>query len=360
MSRPKILVLGGYGDAGRAVVHALCATGRFDVLAAGRNAKKLEPLQAIGVEVMQLDVRDMTALEAGVRKAGLVVNCVGPYIGTGAEIAAVVQASGAVYIDIASEQEHYRRLTQVVEPTGSLVIAGAGAYPGLSGLLLLALLEQHPGATKAELALIAGPPANPEAGGAQSVTAVIELAYPLQALRNGGLVSIRPGAHREFVFPAPFGARAALVWPQLEALMLEPKLTDLETHVALGHAPLPRPWVLRLISWLRPVPGSLSLRLISRYLGSRRVAEDEATQNKGALWASVRQGDAVHTMSVLTSDLNAATAWLPVLLANRWADGELVGNGLVHAAQVLPPSEAVELAKQSSTFVFCEDDAPPP
>jgi len=352
MSRPKILVLGGYGDAGRAVIDALRQDDRFDVIAAGRNPKKLKALEDLGIEVVQLDVRDTAALEACVRKAGLVVNCVGPYIGTGAEIAAVVQASGAVYIDIASEQEHYRRLTRIVEPTGSLVIAGAGAYPGLSGLLLLALLEQHPGATKAELALIAGSPANPDAGGAQSVTAVIELAFPLQALRGGGLVSIQPGAHREFVFPKPFGEREALVWPQLEALMLEPNLTDLETHVALGHAPLPHPWVLRLISWLRPVPGSLSLRLISRYLGSRRVVEDEATQNQGAVFASVRQAGEVRTLSVLTRDLTAATAWLPVLLANRWADGELVGTGLVHAAQVLPPTEAVKMAKRSSTFSF--------
>ncbi len=354
MTRPKILVLGGYGDAGRAVVDALCEADRFDVVAAGRNPKKLEALQALGVEVVQLDVRDTAALQAGVRGVGLVVNCVGPYIGTGAESAMVAQASGAVYLDIASEQEHYRRLNEVVEPTGSLVIAGAGAYPGLSGLLLLALLEQHPGATKAELALIAGPPANPSAGRAQSVSAVIELAFPLQALRDGGLVSIQPGARRGFRFPEPFGEREALVWPQLETLVLEPHLTDLETHVALGHAPLPDPWVLRLLSWLRPVPGSFSLRLISRYLGSRRVAEDEVIQNQGAVLASVRQGNAVHTLSVLTRDLTAATAWLPVLLANRWADGELIGTGLVHAAQVLPPTEAVRLAKRSSTFLFEE------
>jgi hypothetical protein len=144
------------------------------------------------------------------------------------------------------------------------------------------------------------------------------------------------------------------VWPQLETLMLEPHLTDLETHVALGHAPLPHPWVLRLISWLRPVPGSLSLRVISRYLGSRRVVEDEKTQNQGAVLALVRLGDTVHTLSVLTRDLTGATAWLPVLLANTWADGDLKGTGLVHAAQVLPLTEAMTLAKQSSTFTFEE------
>jgi hypothetical protein len=332
-------------------VDALLAADRFEVVAAGRDAQKLAPLEAAGVEVVQLDVRDESALAACVGTVGLVVNCVGPFIGTGAPIAAVVQACGAVYIDIASEQEHCRRLRALVEPTGSLVIAGAGAYPGLSGLLLLALLERHPGAKRAEMALIVGPPANPHAGGAQSLSAVIELAFPLQALREGELVNVVLGGQRVFSFPAPFGQREALVWPQLETLMLAPYVDSLETHVALGHAPLPPAWLLRTVSWLHPVPGSAALRWIARYLGSRGVAVDPATQNQGALVVSLQEGEREHRLSALTVDLHMATAWLPTLLAKRWADGELLGVGLVHAAQLLNPAEVLFLLERESVLV---------
>jgi saccharopine dehydrogenase-like NADP-dependent oxidoreductase len=176
MGNRTVLVLGAYGEAGAAIVRGLCATARFDVVAAGRNAAKLAGLARSieGLSTCQLDITHDEALRDTMACAGLVINCVGPYIGTGAQVAMAALDVGIPYLDIASEQEHYRRLramqARCIE-AGGLILTGAGAYPGLSGLLLKAMIQRHPGARGAEMGLISGPHADPEAGAAQSLSA---------------------------------------------------------------------------------------------------------------------------------------------------------------------------------------------
>jgi len=223
MTTRTVLVLGAYGEAGAAIVRELCATNAFDVIGAGRSREKLSALARGGeaLRTLQLDITDQHALVRAVGDAELVINCVGPFISAGAQVAQAAREAGAACFDIASEQEHYRRLRALDAGPGQdrgLILTGVGAYPGLSGILLKSLLSRFPDSESAEMAIITGPHAAPSAGGAQSVSGVVELAFELSDLRGGRLHRLRPGRRRRLEFPAPFGARAVLTWPQLEVL----------------------------------------------------------------------------------------------------------------------------------------------
>jgi len=364
MTTRTVLVLGAYGEAGAAIVRGLCTTGTFDVLGAGRNREKLSALKRDNeaLRTLQLDITDQPALARAIGEAELVINCVGPFISTGAQTARAARAAGAAYFDIASEQEHYRRLRALGAGPGQdrgLILTGVGAYPGLSGILLKSLLSRYPDAESAEMALITGPHAESSAGGAQAVSGVLELAFALSGLRGGRLHRLRPGRRRRFEFPAPFGAREVLTWPQLEVLAAaeDGELGELSTFAALGGERLPSWLLLQALAFLRPTPGSLSLSLVKRSLAARSArttpAPDDATVNKGALVVSVRCGEETHTALALAHDLPAATAWLPVYAAKRWAEGALPRAGVAVPMDVLDADAVLAALREpraSATF----------
>ena len=352
-----VLVLGATGEAGSAVVRGLVATRGFRVLGAGRDPDKLSALAALAddLSVLRLDIRDRGALADALSQAGLVINCVGPYLGSGAQIARAAIDARVAYLDLASEQEHYRRLLQLNQAShaaGVPVLVGAGAYPGLSGIVLAALLRAHPDAEAAEMALIAGPHADAQAGRAQAISGLLELATPLEALEGGQLRRIVPGRRRVFGFPAPFGARPVMAWPQLEVLHLAAtgQLRDLSTFVALkGHVPPPRV-LLRALGSLRPTPGSAVLRACERVLALRRARARPATDpttNHGAMVIALRAGATAHTATALATDLAAATAWLPVYIAQRWAAGELDACGVRLPMEVLSPEPVLAALRRA-------------
>ena len=62
---------------------------------------------------MILDVTDSQALQTVCNEAQLIINCVGPYLKHGADIATATLAANASYIDFANEQSHYNRLQRL-------------------------------------------------------------------------------------------------------------------------------------------------------------------------------------------------------------------------------------------------------
>jgi len=352
MDARPVVVLGAYGEAGSAVVRALAATKAFEVVAAGRDAAKLAALQRTGdgLSTLQLDVFDAQALAAALRTAGLVINCVGPYVRSGLLLARAAVEAKVAYLDLASEQEHARQLRALdssARQAGTPVLTGVGAYPGLSGILLQALLRRHPGAQSVELALVTGAHADPALGAAQAVSGVMELAFPLTELEDGRLVEVVPGERRSFDFPQPFGPTAVMRWPQLEVLSLAAagRVRDASTFVALGGEALPARTLLRLLRRLRPTPGSRVLAAVTRLLAARRRRQKPhrpaETTNRGAIVVVLREGDEVHTASASVQDVAAATSWLPVYAAKRWAEGGLA-PGVAIPLEVFQPQRVID------------------
>ena len=355
------MVLGAYGEAGSAVARGLAATKLFNVTAAGRDQKKLDLLVGSNADVsgLRLDIRDRSALDDALLGANLVINCVGPYVGMGADVANAAIAARVPYFDIASEQEHYRRLLSqdsACRDSGGLVLTGVGAYPGLSGIMLKALLKKIPNAQSGEMALITGHHADPSVGHAQEISGVVELAYDLMDLNDGKLRRITPGVRRDFEFPLPFGAAKVMNWPQMEVLSLAATGTfrDFSTFVALGGEKLPSRLELRLLRALRPTPESRVLAMCARVLEKRRSRAlakpppKDAATNHGAIVITIRDGGNAHTASAVVNDLPGATAWLPIYAAKEWAAGKLDKSGVAIPMDVFDPEHVLAELKQDA------------
>ncbi len=100
-----VAVFGATGYTGRLVAHAL-RRHRVPLLLAGRNAGKLAALaeQLGGAETLVASVGDRTSLDALARRAGVLVNCVGPFLDLGEPVVRAAIGAGAHYIDTTGEQ----------------------------------------------------------------------------------------------------------------------------------------------------------------------------------------------------------------------------------------------------------------
>lgn len=347
----RILVLGAYGSAGRAVTTALTESER-SVVAAGRNRDRLEALadEVPEISTAVVDIRDADAVASAMWRTDLVINCVGPYIGS-VNVARAAVVAGVPYFDLASEQEHFRRLRRLDEETrpSSLVLTGLGAYPGLSGIMLEAMLRRRPTAHAASMSLIAGEHSKPDTGAAQAVSGILELAHPHEELIDGALQSVRPGRGRLVEFPSPFGMRTVMRWPQLEmfAVAARGSIRDFSTYVALGGR-TPPPWIaFQLLRALRPVDGGRVVDVLRWGLSKRRPVRPGPTADQGAVVISVRDGDDVFHASAIATDLERATAWLPVYATRMLAEGRLDGAGLKVPMEVFDPDEVLRAASDA-------------
>lgn len=337
-TRP-VLVLGAYGMAGRAVVAALRRDTRLPILAAGRRADRLGALVGDDgrVGTRRLDLADAAALRRACGEAGTVINCVGPYLEHGERVARAALHARAACVDVASEQEHFRRLLArdaEARRAGVPLVTGAGLYPGISGLLLADLRTRHPEATRAEGLLAMGRAPAEDVGEAALWTALYELAHPLQELRDGRLREVEPGgpAARR-TLPPPFGDVELLPWPQLEILAAARAggLSHMETRIAMaGLRPVPAP-LLRALRALAPERRPWLRRLLGpavRGLHRRAHHSPEARRLGPAALVAARVGDArgAFRSTFSVPDGARATAWLPALLATRAAAGELPGG----------------------------------
>lgn len=362
----RVLVLGAYGQVGRVVVEQLRARTGVAVLATGRDPARLRALggEDEHLRLRALDLADGAALARACGEASLVINCVGPYLEHGERAARSALEAGAAYLDVASEQEHFRRLVRLdpeARRRGVALVTGAGLYPGFSGLLLAALRSEHPDARRAEVALAAGRSTSADAGSAALVSALFELSHPLEELADGRLRVCEPGAPRvRRVLPAPFGPTELISWPQLEVLAAAHAggIESLGARIALaGLRPLP-PVALRVLRGLAPERRPWLRGLLRRPAGwlHRRAyhsAEARRLGTRALVAAEVAGAGVRHRSTFAVPDGARATAWLPVLLAGRALDGGLPG-GVATAMDLVALDEAAAwLRRRGQAFELC-------
>ncbi len=328
MSTPtSVLLLGAYGLAGSSILGALADRG-LSVTAAGGNAHRLdrvvEAVQArrpdARIQTAVLDLSDEEALRRVLSRTRIVINSVGPYLDHGARIAALAVETGVHYIDIASEQEHYRRLKRlndVASASGVLVGIGFGLYPGVSGILARRLLPRLEKPERVALYLAMG--SNPqEEGTAQLLTGILELTTRLEETRGGRLVRYTPSRTVPADFGHPFGAREVMVWPQLEVLALS-RLYGLDrAESGLYAAGQTRPTRLHaagvrlLAPQKRPRSRRYLLRLLQNMTESSTIVPDGA-----ALYVRAEGSGRTVTTRLYAPDTERATAVLPVRAAEK-------------------------------------------
>lgn len=357
MTSGRALVLGAYGAVGREVVRLLAASSGVEVTASGRRAQPLEALGAeLGVQTRLLDASRAEQLVDAIGGGDVVINCVGPYLEHGLAIATACVTAGAHYVDVASEQEHFRRLrglhSRAMSANVSLVCA-AGLYPGISGVLAESMLAEVKSSAEVELTLAMGICPEPTVGAAQLASGLLDLSHPLEVLSQGRLIPFalgqRPWARQ---FPPPFGVVEVMPWPQLEVLRFgaDTRVAGCRTGLwMLGLRRSPGA-LLRFARWLDPASHPLVFRAILRGLEKRqrKAAQSKRATELGlraALRVSVDDGDGRRCAVVSVLDGLESTAYLPVMLVHALIAGT-VPPGLQTGGQVVRLSALVEAAER--------------
>ena len=104
-----MLVAGANGQLGSAIVRKLAAAG-VPVRAVGRNARKLETLEAPGVEIVAVDLLNLTALTDACRGVGQIVSTANNNMGKGAASPTKIDLSAHQNLCAAARNAGARRI----------------------------------------------------------------------------------------------------------------------------------------------------------------------------------------------------------------------------------------------------------
>lgn len=147
MNSKKILLLGGYGNTGRAIAKHLATEEGIELIIAGRNLKKANQLVSLlkneypelQIFAQKVDVSIPDDLSRAMKGCQLVVvaSSTSNYTETVVRLA-IEQSVDYVdtHIDMPSKWEAFEKLEQEIHESGCLFITGCGFHPGLPPVLI--------------------------------------------------------------------------------------------------------------------------------------------------------------------------------------------------------------------------------
>lgn len=145
MIRALLAVAGAYGGVGQAAVHQLHAWGHGPLRLGGRDVERSRRLLAEiddDGEAVALDIDDPAALDAFCAGARVVLNCAGPSHHVRDRVARAALAAGADCVDAGGDDLVHDLLARSGGvPAQRTVLLSAGLQPGLSALLVRALVD---------------------------------------------------------------------------------------------------------------------------------------------------------------------------------------------------------------------------
>jgi saccharopine dehydrogenase (NAD+, L-lysine forming) len=206
-----ILIVGGYGHAGRLIVADMAPRYPDRVVVAGRNGNRARSCAdsiGNGVRGMELDVTDEPAVDRALDGIGLVICCLDqrkPHLLRGAV------ERGLAYTDLSAELDFWitaRRMHGDAVRTGARVLIGAGLVPGLAGVMAREAVTRTGagGSVDVGVLLSVGDSFGPEALDWMLASA----GRSFSIIENGRARRVRGmGDSRSMAFPFPFGVRTA-------------------------------------------------------------------------------------------------------------------------------------------------------
>lgn len=131
-----ILILGATGFTGRLIARYLSThpqRSQFTLGVGGRSIAKLEELaneirlsEEAAVRVVQVDLKDESALESVVKSASVVINAIGPYFLSGTPIVRLCALNGVHYLDLTGETHWHQHLIKeydyAASRTGAIIV----------------------------------------------------------------------------------------------------------------------------------------------------------------------------------------------------------------------------------------------
>lgn len=210
----RVLIVGGSGHIGSAVVRDLHRHTAAHLTVAGRSAARAEALAATlggrgGACVVDLDTASVDALARLARGFDLVVQCVGPFRLRPPALLLACMAAGVNYVDVCDDKRATQErlgLHESARAAGITALIDTGTFPGIDNVLVADALARCPEATEVNLHFsCAG-----SGGGGFGVlqTTFIAVSRPYEELRGGQWVTVASYRERRAVdFGPPLGRR---------------------------------------------------------------------------------------------------------------------------------------------------------
>ncbi|HVI58252.1 MAG TPA: saccharopine dehydrogenase NADP-binding domain-containing protein [Luteimonas sp.] len=313
--RGRIAVYGAYGHTARFVVAELCRRGWTPILC-GRDAARLAALAAgfPRLETRVASTGDPGALDRALGGAIAVVNCAGSFLDTATPLLEAALRARIHYLDLAAEQRAalatFARDADA-RAAGTTAVPAMAFYGGLADLLATAALGDWRQADAIDIA-VALDSWHPTTGTRRTGE---RNHGPRLVVAGGQLRDLAdPPPTRDWTFPAPFGAQAAVGLPLSEIVVVARHVRCAEVHSWMNLAPLQD---LRDSSTPPPVPADASGRSAQRF----------------AMDVHVRRGDDLRRATARGRDIYATSAPLVVEALERILDGRASRAGVLAAGE---------------------------
>lgn len=347
---PRILILGAYSTIGQDITEGLLDQLDCAVTASGRDPRKLDRMaERLGRErlsVCRVDALDAPALREACQRADIVVNCVGPYIVSGHEIAQTVVRSGRHYLDFAFEQFHYRRLTALdalARANDVALVTGAGNAVGLSSILCLHAATALGGVDTLVVSALDGQAEDQDGGFSSLMNGALEPALDNQDFVEGRYVVSRMGADvRDGVFPPPYGKTQLLSDPTIDSLILPGRCGARTVRNYFGVGVAAPPGFFPLMRLLNPYRHRLFYRLTAALVRRLMRGGEEQMAQAGIGVAQLLRVDATSLEQEISIALEShgtlnLTACLPILICGMLVRGEIEARGLQTGLDLVTP-----------------------
>src|SRR5262245_26575509 len=315
--RQPIAVYGATGHTGRFVVAELRGRG-WPVVASGRDAARLGPVRADGIDVRPAGVDDPSALDRACEGCCAIINCAGPFLDTAAAVIEAALRARIHYLDVTAEQAAAQatleRFAKPARDAGVAVLPAGAFFGGLGDLLASATLGDWPEADEITVA-IALDSWHPTEG--TRITGKRNTATR-QVIRDGRLAPLHsPAQSGRWQFAQPFGLQEMVELPFSEVILISHHLKTAQLRTWLNTKPLAE---LRDPSTPPPTPATADGRSAQEF----RVE------------CVVRRGAQVRRAAASGQDIYAISAPLIVALAEKVVADSPAG--------ALSPGQAVDAA----------------
>jgi hypothetical protein len=216
MESKVMMVLGGYGIAGRHISRLLLKETGVHLVIAGRDVQKAQHVAALlnsrfpgkRVKSLQVDAADSGALRKAFESCDTVVTCVPiSALGIGGGIVRAAFDSRVNYVDITLDEEKrrvLRRLADRIQGSGLYFMTEAGFMPGLPSAMAFSVARQLERIESLRFGML-----EKEATGAYGSAAdlLIYGADPAYVYQNGAWQKVPFSASAQIDFGSVFGTR---------------------------------------------------------------------------------------------------------------------------------------------------------
>ncbi len=221
-SVPTVLILGGTGKIGGAVALDLLQHTSAKLVLTGRSStlpsRVVDAMAGMGSEMgdrvqrLVLNLADISALNAAIAKADLVIHCAGPFRDRDLTVLDTCIQQGVPYLDVSDSPDYVRQalaLRPQAEAAGVTAIVSTGVFPGLSNSMVRLALEQMQAQQVEHIETIQLNYVVAGSGGAGKTvmrTTFLEIQHPFQGWLNRQWQMLQPySAPEQVTFPSPYG-----------------------------------------------------------------------------------------------------------------------------------------------------------